>query len=271
MTEPTDTSPDRLGALLFDFDGLIVDTETPTFAAVAEIFTDHGTELDLAWWRSIIGTADHPHWSEVLAAQLGRPVDRHALLAERESRRRALLEAETVRPGVVELLDAADAAGVSAAVASSSPLDWVAGHLERLGLAHRFHHLTTRDDVGGDARRTKPAPDLFLHAADRLGVPPGACVVLEDSPYGVAAARAAGMAVVAVPSPMTAPLDFNGADAVLPSLAGLDIATLDALLARRAGAAPAPGSGRAPRRSGDVQLGGDGDGRGRPLRLREHP
>jgi putative hydrolase of the HAD superfamily len=227
------TRRDGLEALIFDFDGLILDTETCTYVSVAEIFHEHGEELDIAWWRSIIGTADHPHWTELLAERGAQVADWDAVRARRLARGRTLVELEPVRPGVASLLDAADAAGVPVAVASSSPLDWVAGHLERLGLVHRFHHLTTRDDVGDDPARTKPAPDLFLRAAARLGVAPGACVVLEDSPHGVAGARAAGMAVVAVPGPMTAPLDFTGADAVVRSLADMDLGALADLADRR--------------------------------------
>jgi HAD superfamily hydrolase (TIGR01509 family) len=200
---------------------------------VAEAFAEHGLTLDLAWWQSILGTADHPHWTEHLAAQLGRPVDRAALSAEREARRLPLIEALPPCDGVEALLDAADAAGVPAAVASSSRAGWVVSHLDRLGLARRFAAIVTRDDVGDDLARTKPAPDLFLIAAERTGADPARCVVLEDSPNGVAAGRAAGMAVVAVPGPMTRPLDFSRAHAVAASLADLDIPTLTALVPSR--------------------------------------
>jgi HAD superfamily hydrolase (TIGR01509 family) len=220
----------RLEALIFDFDGLILDTETCTYEAVVEIFAEHGEVLDAAWWRSILGTADHPHWTEQLAVQLGRPVDRPALVARREARRLPIIEALPTREGVTDLLDAADAAGVPTAVASSSASDWVVPHLDRLGLRHRFRAVITRDDVGDDPARTKPAPDLFLAAAAALGADPARCVVLEDSPNGVAAGRAAGMAVVAVPGPMTRPLDFGAAHLVVNSLADLDLAALGAVL-----------------------------------------
>ncbi len=220
----------RPDALIFDFDGLILDTETCTYEAVVEIFAEHGEPLDEAWWHSILGTADHPHWTEQLAAQLGRPVDRAALVARREARRLPLIEALAACDGVAELLDAADTAGVPAAVASSSASDWVVPHLERLDLRRRFRAVVTRDDVGGETSRTKPAPDLFLLAAEALGAEPARCVVLEDSPNGVAAGRAAGMAVVAVPGPMTRTLDFGAADLVVGSLAAVDIAALGALV-----------------------------------------
>ena len=219
-------------ALLFDFDGLILDTETCTYETVVEIFAEHGERLDLGWWHTILGTANHPHWTDRLADQLGRPVDREALVARREERRLPRIQALPPCDGMDGLLDAADEAGVPSAVVSSSASDWVVPHLERLGLHHRFRAVITRDDVGGDSARTKPAPDLYLVAAEVLGVPPASCVVLEDSPNGVAAGRAAGMVVVAVPGPMTRPLDLGAADRVAGSLADLDIAELGALVPR---------------------------------------
>jgi HAD superfamily hydrolase (TIGR01509 family) len=220
----------ELGALVFDFDGLILDTETCTYETTADIFAEHGETLDLAWWHSIIGTADHPHWSEILADRLGRPVDRAALVARREARRVQVLDGLSPCAGVAELLDAAAAEGIRVAIASSSGLDWVGGHLDRLGLGSRFAAVVTRDDLGGASVRTKPAPDLFLLAAERLSVEPRRCVAFEDSPNGVAAARAAAMAVVAVPGPMTAGLDLSAADLVVRSLADIDLATLRQLV-----------------------------------------
>jgi HAD superfamily hydrolase (TIGR01509 family) len=218
------------GALVLDFDGLILDTESCTYDAVVDIFRDHGLELDLARWQAILGTADRPHWTEWLADELGRPVDRDTLVAQREKARMAALVTLPPCAGVEDLLAAAADAGVPCAVASSSSAEWVVPHLERLGLRDRFAAVVTSDDVGGDPRRTKPAPDLFLAAAAAVGQPPARCVVLEDSPNGVRAGKAAGMVAVAVPGPMTAGLDFAGADLVVPSLLGLDLVHLGAFV-----------------------------------------
>lgn len=218
------------GALVLDFDGLILDTETCTYDAVVDIFRDHGLELDLARWQAILGTADRPHWTEWLADELGRPVDRDTLVAQREKARMAALVTLPPCAGVEDLLAAAAGAGVPCAVASSSSAEWVVPHLERVGLRDRFAAVVTSDDVGGDPRRTKPAPDLFLAAAAAVGQPPARCVALEDSPNGVRAGKAAGMAVVAVPGPMTAGLDFGGADLVVPSLVDLDLVHLGAFV-----------------------------------------
>jgi HAD superfamily hydrolase (TIGR01509 family) len=219
----------ELSALVFDFDGLLLDTETSAFTTAAEVFAAHRVTLDRRWWLSIIGTADHPHWSEVLEAQLGGPLpDRETVLAERIERHRALIAAEAVRPGIVELLDEADAAGVPCAVASSSPRRWVDGHLERLGLRPRFAAVCSRDDVAPG--RTKPAPNLFTAACGALGVDPPTAVALEDSAPGVAAALAAGMRVVGVPAGLTAEADLSAAHLVVPTLAGVSLGQLRQLV-----------------------------------------
>lgn len=219
------------GALVLDFDGLILDTETCTYEATVALFAEHGQGLSLAWWHSILGTANHPHWTDVLSEAVGREVDRAALVARRDAVRLAVIAGLDAREGVADLLAAAAAAGVPAAVASSSSAAWVVPHLDRLGLLDRFAAVVSSDDVAGDPARTKPAPDLFLAAAEAVAVPPRRCVALEDSPNGVAAARAAGMAVVAIPCPMTADLDLSAADLVVPSMADLDLELLGALAA----------------------------------------
>jgi HAD superfamily hydrolase (TIGR01509 family) len=218
-----------LEALVFDFDGLILDTETPQFHTVAAAFAEHGVELDRAAWQDIIGTAGHPHWSEMLAEAMGdraEDVDFESVRQARLEEYHGLLEDLEPLDGVTELLDAAFERGLGLAVASSSPLYWVDGHLTRLGLRDRFASLHTRDHVD----RTKPAPDLFQRAVQALGADPGRAVALEDSPHGVTAAKAAGMAVVACPNEITGGQSFDHADLVVESLAELTLDDLAALL-----------------------------------------
>jgi HAD superfamily hydrolase (TIGR01509 family) len=219
-----------LQALLWDFDGLILDTESSSFAAAEAIFADHGVKLELSRWMEIIGAA-HRHWTELLEDAIGEPLapgERQRLTELRRERHAEALEGLHARPGVADLMAEADATGVPSAVGSSASDDWVDGHLRNLGLRHHISAIVTRDAVGTE--RCKPHPDIFLLAAERLGAAPSGCVVLEDSPNGVAAARAAGMAVVAVPAGITATLDFPPADLVVPSLAGLHLAALAALV-----------------------------------------
>ena len=219
----------RPDGILFDFDGLVLDTETSEYLTVAEAFADHGLELRRDDWVHLIGRADHPHWTEMLETALGRPLtNREEVLELRRARHHARISEEELRPGVVDLATAARDQGIGVAIASSSPLDWVLGHLTRLGIDDLFPVRATRDDVGHE--RAKPFPDLFLLAAERLGADPRRCVVLEDSEPGIAAALAAGCATVAVPAGMTAHLTFEGAHLVVGSLAEVDLDRLASLL-----------------------------------------
>jgi HAD superfamily hydrolase (TIGR01509 family) len=214
-------------ALVFDFDGLILDTEGPEFQAWQEIYTAHGCHLALETWAACIGTRDAFDPYADLAARAGRALDTAAIRTACEARVGELIAREAVRPGVRDYLDEARELGLGLAVASSSSRRWVVGHLERLGLADRFDALRCADDVP----RVKPDPDLYFAALDALGAPPAAAIALEDSPNGVLAAKRAGLFCVAVPNPVTARLDLNAADM---RVASLDELPLPALL-RRAG------------------------------------
>jgi len=207
-------------ALIFDFDGTMVDTEWPVFEMVRGVYRDHGVDLVIADWVDKLGRADHRPWPEELAEAIGREPDNDvvdkAIAAGRESRSTLPL-----LPGVVELMEAADRTGVPMAVASSSPSSWVDAHLDRLGIASRFIVVTTRDHVVN----TKPAPDLFVAAANALGVDPTDSVVVEDSRHGCRAAKLAGMTCVVVPNKITAHDLPADADLILDSLTDFPFAT----------------------------------------------
>ena len=211
-----------LKALVFDFDGLILDTEWSAFSTAAEVWEEHGAELELAVWQEIVGTADHVHWSEMLEADLGRPIDRDTVVPARQAQHHAEIEAMDLLPGVVDLIEAAVTAGLALAVASSSRHEWVDGHLERRGLLDRFAVVVCRDDVA----RTKPDPELYTAALDRLGVGPSDAVALEDSHHGTVSAAAAGLTVVAVPNRVTTGQDFRAARLVVDSMTMLTIPIL---------------------------------------------
>ena len=202
-------------AAVFDFDGLILDTEWPEYLSVSEMWAEHGVELVLEDWQEIVGTADHPHWSEMLVTALGRPIDDlDAVIERRRVRHHELIAAQSLLPGVIELLDEAGELGWRTGVASSSSAEWVEGHLGRLGLLERFDVVRCRDHV----ERAKPAPDLYQAVVDGLGVTPEEAVAFEDSAHGVAAARGAGLWCVAVPNDVTRTLDFSDAHLLAASL-----------------------------------------------------
>jgi len=207
-------------ALVFDFDGLSLDTEGPVFTAWREEFDAHGCPpLTIEEWSAEIGTTGGLDLVALIRARATRPVDEDALHHRRRVRRDELLLHETTRPGVHAWLDEADAAGLGLAIASSSPLDWVETHLARLGLRNRFAYLA----CFGFGITSKPAPDTYLAACAALGVEPAAAIAIEDSPHGVAAAKAAGLYCIAVPHEITEQLDLSGADLRLTSLADVSL------------------------------------------------
>ena len=216
-------------ALVFDFDGLVCDTESIEYESVRRIYADHGAALTLDAWLPAVGAASAPDWVAALEAEVGRALDRADLVAARQAHGRALAAGLPCLPGVLELLDEALAAGVACGVASNSPAAWVHGHLDRLGLARRFAVVVTVDAV----ERPKPHPEPYLTVAAALGAEPADAAALEDSGIGVASAHAAGLYTVAVPGPMSRHHDVSGADLVVDSLAELTLARLGAGMARR--------------------------------------
>jgi len=193
-------------ALLLDFDGLILDTESPMRASWTEIFEQHGLIVPEEQWASLLGaSADPPEAYELLEQHLGKPVDRRSLHAQRMARELELLESETVLPGVRELIEDARSASLRLAVASSSERAWVVGLLEKHNLIKSFDVIVCAEDVA----QTKPAPDLFLKALDLLGVGPKETIVFEDSLHAVASAKAAELFFITFPNLVTQCLDFS--------------------------------------------------------------
>ena len=193
--------------LLFDFDGLLVDTETPARLVWEELYRAHGHELPQDQWATLVG----------------RRLDEQALTTRRRAREYELIDLEELRPGVEQYFAEAERLGLRTAVVSSSDDDWIARHLGRLG------HLEGLDAIvaaNGDTERAKPRPDLYLEALDRLGLEPQEAIAFEDSPNGVTAAKAAGLVCIAVPNPMTATLALDDADLVLESLADVPLTEL---------------------------------------------
>ncbi len=209
--------------VVFDFDGLILDTELPVFRAWQEIFASHGQELRLADWGDHIGRSpDSFDPCDDLERLLGHPVDREAIHREHQRREASLIDAEGALPGVVDLIEQAHKRNLHLGIASSSERAWVIRHLARLGLGDAFETIRCSDDV----LRTKPAADLYLAVLAKWAIAPHEAFALEDSPHGVSAAKAAGMFCIAVPNEMTKNLPFDHADLVLPSLAGVALEDL---------------------------------------------
>ena len=204
-----------VAAVLFDFDGVLVDTEWSIYDAWHRTFVSNGHPLPLEVYTQCIGS-DFATWSPKthLEELTGQAFDWHDLDLRRQEEIVRDLEGEGPMPGVVALLDKLEAKGIRRAVVSSSSHHWVDGWLEKIGLTSRFETVVCR----GDAERIKPAPDLYLEAVKRLGLPAGDCLVIEDSLNGIKAAKAAGIPVWGVPNRVTACLDFSLASRVFGSL-----------------------------------------------------
>ena len=204
-----------IAAVLFDFDGVLVDTEWAIYDAWHRSFISNGHPLPLEIYTQCIGS-DFATWSPKthLEELTGSAFDWHDLDARRQEEIVRDLSGEGPMPGAVALLESLKAKGIRTAVVSSSSHHWVDGWLEKLGLTHWFETVVCR----GDAERIKPAPDLYLEAVKRLDLAPDECLVIEDSLNGIKAANAAGIPVWAVPNRVTACLDFSLATRVFGSL-----------------------------------------------------
>jgi HAD superfamily hydrolase (TIGR01509 family) len=209
-------------ALVFDFDGLILDTEEPVYRSWLEVYQAHGEDLPFERWVQIVGsTTAGFHPQHHLEERLGRSLPQE-VLDRRVSRRTEMVLAQKVLPGVVRRLEEAKAMGLKVGVASSSTSDWVRGHLARLGILESFDCIRCRDQVAN----AKPEPDLYLAVLECLGVSASEAIAIEDSPNGVLAAKRAGLRCVAIPNSITAQLDLGQADVVLRSLADVTLADL---------------------------------------------
>ena len=211
-------------ALVFDFDGLILETEAPIYQSWLALYQSFGFPLPFETWATIIGTAEITGFDPCreLERLAGQPLDWREIESRRCQHERVLVETQPILPGVEQYLQHAGRLGLKVGLASSSPSSWVTGHLERLGLREHFQAIRCSDDV----QHTKPDPELYLAALEGLGVPPGQAIAFEDSPNGIRAAKAAGLFCVAVPTPFTRQLPLGEADLQLSSLADLPLETL---------------------------------------------
>jgi len=205
-----------LRALIFDFDGLIIDTESAIYQSWRELYASHGQVLTIERWSQCVGTDFSSVYDpkKELEQLTGLTFDWGQVEQTLTERVHQMLVGYDALPGVRERLQEARELGLPCSIASSSPLSWVSKHVESLGLRDYFANISTRDHV----ERIKPHPDLFLDAAAKLNVGTDEVIIFEDSLNGLKAARAAGIRCVVVPGPTTRHLDFSGAWQHLPSL-----------------------------------------------------
>ena len=210
-------------AILLDFDGLILDTETPLYTSWQEVCDVHCVPMDHTWWANLLtAKADPPEAYDLLEQRSSLPFDREQVRTARYARELQLIEEQALLPGVAELISQARKLALCIGIASNSERAWVTGHLSRLGLLESIDQIRCRDDV----LHPKPCPDPYLAVLEALGVLPGQAIAFEDSPAGVAAAKAAGVFCVAVPNTVTRGIAFPGVDLVVSSLAEVSLERL---------------------------------------------
>jgi HAD superfamily hydrolase (TIGR01509 family) len=208
--------------LVFDFDGLLVDTEGPAYDSWQEIYAEYGYELPLAVWGTVIGGSGREFDPcRYLEAQVGQPLPCDLIHKRRWARKLQLTNDQPLLPGVTAYLADAKGLGLRLAVASSSSHRWVDTHLERLQVHAFFDTIICADDVA----YVKPDPELYQRAVAALGLQPQEAIAFEDAPNGLLAAKRAGLFCVAVPNPLTGQLPIN-ADLRLVSLADVPLPAL---------------------------------------------
>lgn len=214
-----------LRALLFDFDGVIVDTEVPTYESWREIFDEHGVELTLDDWLPVVGSGSSLGAAfdavQELEFRVGRTLDRDEIVDRRARRKRDLCDAAVLLPGVAPLLEEAIRQSLLTAIVTRASGEWVRHHLDRVGLRHEW------DVVSCAVEPTASKAELYRQTLALLRVEATEAVAFEDSPAGVSAAKEAGVRCFAVPSAVTRGASFRDSDGVCPSLADVRLDSLN--------------------------------------------
>ena len=218
-----------LAAIVFDFDGLIVDTENPGFVSWQEIYQAFGATLHIGDWRHATGYVAGFDPAIHLEKILGRRLDWSQLIPKRDARNWELTLQARVLPGIEPLMRSARERHLRIGVASNSGNGWVEGGLLRLGLREFVDTVVTRDMV----INPKPAPDIYLKTVQTLQVEPGNAVALEDSEPGCRSANRAGLKTVAIPNRFSERQDLTVADLIVKSAVELNLERLAALVAEQ--------------------------------------
>jgi len=209
--------------LLFDFDGLMLDTEWAIYQSWTELYQSYGAHLDTTEWSQVVGTIDDElDYCEDIQAQTGLSLDWENVSRLRRQRELELVAALPLLPGVLSYLEDSRRLGLRLGMASTSSWEWVSGHLSQRGLLEYFECIHTREVVS----KLKPDPEPYLSVLAMMELDASQAFVLEDSPPGVTSAKRAGLFCVAVPNRLTRLLPLDHADLVLDSLADLPLEEL---------------------------------------------
>jgi HAD superfamily hydrolase (TIGR01509 family) len=209
-------------ALIFDFDGLMIETEACDYQAWLEIYHEYGLDYPIHEWQELIGAYENVPVPLDRLDRLKGPIDREAIDNRRRDRSTELSLQQELLPGVMDYLEEAYQLGLKMAIASSSPRSWLDHFLGPRNLTSYVQVIVTGDTVS----QVKPSPELFNSALQKLGVNPDEAIVFEDSFNGLKAAKAAMIRCVIIPSNLTRGMDFKEADLLLESLDALSLSAL---------------------------------------------
>lgn len=207
-------------AIIFDFDGTIIDTETAWYVAFRDAYKQHGVELTLEKYSECLGTSLHsfnPY--TYLSTHHNIELDLDEFREAIQAKHTELMAKETIRLGILNYLKAAKAAGLKIGLATSSHMDWVEKYVDQLGISEYFESYSTADDV----ENVKPDPAVYLHALEQLGVEASETIAIEDSPNGARAAVKAGIHTVVVKNTITKQLPFSTGHHTIETLEGYEL------------------------------------------------
>lgn len=209
--------------VIFDFDGTIIDTETPWFQAYEKVYEEYGFALSMEDWSKCIGTTFDAFNPELnLLTLLNNKVDASEIKGKTKRYYEQLMLTQRVRPGIVQCLNDAKTMGLGIAIASSSRLEWIKGYLVEHALLRYFEVIITADVVG----KVKPDPELYNRVLSHFNCEARMALAFEDSPNGLKAANAADVHCVVVPNDVTCNLDFGGHEFVVKDLSKTTLSEL---------------------------------------------
>jgi putative hydrolase of the HAD superfamily len=224
LTYPKDNERVKtmIKAVIFDFDGLILDTETPWYEAFSAVYQEHGAYLPVEEWALCIGTTfKHFDPYQDLESRIGKSIDRAAIQKSSLEKHTVIMKQKCILPGVEDCLKTAKSLGLKIGLASSSERSWVENFLQQFQLVQFFDSILTQENV----KNVKPDPELYQKSLLSFGISGGEAIAFEDSPNGSKAAKAAGMHCVVIPNAITARLQFekDNYDIMLSSMAEMDL------------------------------------------------
>lgn len=213
----------QLKGIIFDFDGLILDTETPDYIAWETVFRHYGAFLAFDEWA--VGVGKKLEDFDILAlleAKAQTAPDKTQVIKMHDEIASQMIDKQPLQPGILDFIRDARSKGIKLAVASSSDYKWVHGNLTKHNLVEYFDQIFTADDVV----QAKPSPELYIKSLNALQISPHEAIAIEDSPNGISAAKAAALYCVAIPNHVTQKMDLKQADLILDTLENVSLENL---------------------------------------------